>query len=296
MQNNDDPLFRGPALTLAFVTPAHDRMEDLRREPARLAELLASPTVRILRARGDLIEVEGEVPKVSRTALTSEPIFLGQAADGTALFAEQAPEDAPLAPLRGLMLAGALPAEELTLLAHARSLVHWHETHGFCAKCGAASTLMDGGYRRHCPACSADHFPRTDPVVIITVTWEGHVLLGRQASWPEGMYSALAGFIEPGETIENAARREVWEEAGIRVGDVSYVQSQPWPFPASLMIGLTGVAATHEIRIDHNELQDARWFPFAEARQMMARNHPQGLTATHPYAIAHHLLNAVLAD
>ena len=283
-------------MTLAFVTPAHDRMEDLRREPAKLAELLASPRVQILRARGDQVEIVGEKPKISQTALSPAPIFLGLAADGAPLFAEQAPETAALAPLRGLMLSGALPHEDLTLLAQARSLVHWHETHGFCAKCGAPSEMADGGYRRHCPACKADHFPRTDPVVIICVTWNNHVLLGRQASWPEGMYSALAGFMEPGETIENAARREVWEEAGIRVGPVSYVQSQPWPFPASLMIGLVGVADSHEIRIDHHELQDARWFPFDEAKAMMARKHPQGLTATHPYAIAHHLLKTVLGD
>lgn len=281
-------------MTLAFVTPAHDRMEDLRREPHKIEALLASPQARIYRARGDLIEVEGERPRISHVPLGDAAIFLGLAADGVPLFAEQAPESATLAPLRGLMLSGALPHEELTLLAQARSLVHWHETHGFCAKCGAQSEMKDGGYRRHCNTCNADHFPRTDPVVIITVTWNGHVLLGRQSSWAPGMYSALAGFMEPGETIENAARREVWEEAGIRVGRVAYVQSQPWPFPSSIMIGLTGEADTHDIRVDHHELEDARWFSFAEAQQMVERTHPQGLTATHPYAIAHHLLLKVL--
>ena len=289
----EKPLKGGP-LELAFVSPAHDRLDHLRRKPAELANLLAGDTALIVRVRGDLIEVEGELPAVFRTSQTPEQIFLGCLADGTAWFAERAREDAPLLPLRGLMLSGLVTPELLSLLAQARSLVHWHEAHGFCAKCGVASRMGDGGYRRHCAACGADHFPRTDPVVIIAVTWNGRVLMGRQVSWPDGMYSTLAGFMEPGETIEDAARREVWEESGIRVGAVSYVQCQPWPFPSSLMIGLVGEALTHDVRIDTNELQDARWFSFAEARQMLRRTHPEGLTASSPYAIAHHLVCKVV--
>ena len=278
------------------MSPAHDRLDHLRRNPTELTRLLHGSTARVLRVRGDMIEVLGELPAVATVCQTTEHIFLGFLADGTAWFAERAEENATLLPLRGLMLSGQVLPETLSLLAQARSLVHWHETHGFCAKCGAASAMQDGGYRRRCNACGADHFPRTDPVVIIAVTWNGHILMGRQTSWPDGMYSTLAGFMEPGETIEDAARREVWEESGIRVGPVAYVQCQPWPFPSSLMIGLMGEALTHDIRIDTNELQDARWFSFAEARQMLHRTHPQGLTASSPYAIAHHLVTSVVGS
>jgi NAD+ diphosphatase len=139
-----------------------------------------------------------------------------------------------------------------------------------------------------------DHFPRTDPVAIMVVRHEGSILLGRQSSWKPGMYSALAGFVEPGETIEDAARREVFEESGVKVGAVRYVTSQPWPFLSNLMIGLIGEAVSTEIRLDENELEDARWFPAADARMMMDRTHPDGLYAANPYAIAHELVRVAL--
>ncbi|MFN9955176.1 MAG: NAD(+) diphosphatase [bacterium] len=140
-----------------------------------------------------------------------------------------------------------------------------------------------------------DHFPRTDPVVIMVARHAQGILLGRQKPWKPGMYSALAGFVEPGETIEDAARREVYEEAGIRVGEVRYVTSQPWPFVSNLMIGLIGEALTAEITVEATELEDARWFSSEEAGQMLARTHPQGLYAANPFAIAHELVKAALA-
>ena len=139
-----------------------------------------------------------------------------------------------------------------------------------------------------------DHFPRTDPVAIMVVRHQGSILLGRQSSWKPGMYSALAGFVEPGETIEDAARREVFEESGVRVGAVRYVTSQPWPFLSNLMIGLIGDAVSTEIKLDENELEDARWFSAEEARMMMDRTHPDGLYAANPYAIAHELVRVAL--
>jgi NAD+ diphosphatase len=196
--------------------------------------------------------------------------------------------------LRSLMLEGGVPARLLGLLAQARALLYWHASHGFCARCGAPSTMTDAGYRRHCAACGTDHFPRTDPVVIMAVRKPGHVLLGRQASWPIGMYSTLAGFMEPGETIEDAARREVFEEAGIRVGAVRYAASQPWPFPASLMIGLIGEAASDAITIDSKEIEEARWFAHDELRLMLDGRHPGGLWASRPQAIAYHLVRLAL--
>ena len=197
--------------------------------------------------------------------------------------------------LRSLAMEEALPPEELGMLAQARSLLQWHERRTYCSNCAAKLEIADAGYRRHCPGCGMDHFPRTDPVAIMVVRHQGHILLGRQSSWKPGMYSALAGFVEPGETIEDAARREVFEEAGVRVGAVTYVTSQPWPFLSNLMIGLIGDAVSAEITLDRNELEDARWFPAAEARMMMERTHPDGLYAANPYAIAHELVRVALA-
>jgi NAD+ diphosphatase len=156
--------------------------------------------------------------------------------------------------------------------------------------------MASAGYRRDCPACGAQHFPRTDPVAIMLVTDGERCLLGRQPRFPAGMYSCLAGFIEPGETIEDAVRREIREEAGIRVGPVTYLASQPWPFPASLMIGCRGEALTTDIVREEEELEDCRWFSLDEARAMLASTHPDGLLAPNPIAIAHHLLKAFVEE
>lgn len=151
-----------------------------------------------------------------------------------------------------------LPGPDAAIAATARALFNWHRTHRFCAACGAPSVAAMGGWERHCPSCGAKHFPRTDPVVIMLVLRGNRALLGRQAGWPEGMYSALAGFVEPGETMEAAVRREVTEEVNIALGAVSYVASQPWPFPNSLMLGCVAHALSDQITLDP-ELEDARW-------------------------------------
>jgi NAD+ diphosphatase len=158
-------------------------------------------------------------------------------------------------------VAGQLSLEESGIVAQARSLVDWHATHPFCARCGAATAVEQGGALRRCAKCSAEHFPRVNPVVIMLVVRGDDCLLGRQASWPRGMFSTLAGFVETGETIEEAVRREVREESGIDVGKVEYHSSQPWPFPSSLMIGCIGQAVSEQITIDANEVDDVRWFP-----------------------------------
>ena len=192
--------------------------------------------------------------------------------------------------LRALTLSGAFDRDTTAMLAAAKSLFYWHARHRFCSCCGAPSRVAAAGWRRECGACKATHFPRVDPVVIMLAVDGDRCLLGRQPRFPPGMYSALAGFLEPGETIEEAVRRELREESGVACGQVRFVASQPWPFPASLMIGCFALALTTEIKIDHAELEDARWFSRTEARQMMERAHDKAFTAPQPLAIAFHLL------
>lgn len=280
-------------------------------DAAWLAARRADPRSRILLFAGErplLFRRGSPLTRLEPLAVTTapplafEPVLLGVDADDVALFAGQlaAPErDVPaevtLIELRSIAMQGLVAGPELGLLARARSLLHWHARHGFCAACGAATEAADGGLRRRCPACQTDHFPRTDPVVILVVRRGDRFLLGRQARFMSGVYSALAGFVEPGESLEAAARREVAEESGVRVGAVRYLASQPWPFPSSLMIGLLGEAETEEIRVDHEELEDARWFSREDLAHMLAGDHPDGLRVPPPLAIAHHLIRAAIA-
>lgn len=188
-----------------------------------------------------------------------------------------------------------LTAQEAELAATARALLHWHGAHRFCAACGAPSVVVQGGWQRQCPACAAQHFPRTDPVVIMLVTRGNRVLLGRNAVWPEGMYSLLAGFVEPGETFEAAVRREVMEETGVLVGPVRYMASQPWPFPANLMLGARAEAVTDRITLDPVELQDALWVSREDLLSVFGGRHPR-IRPPRKGAIAEFLMRNWLAD
>jgi NAD+ diphosphatase len=179
--------------------------------------------------------------------------------------------------------------------AAAKGIFAWHASHGFCANCGGPSQIDDAGWRRSCPACGAQHFPRTDPVVIMLILSGNSVLLGRQSSWPEGMYSLLAGFMEPGETIEAAVRRETFEEAGVRVGQVDYLASQPWPFPSNLMIGCRGVALGRDLDLDPTEIEDALWVSRERAMAALAGLDPV-IRPSRRGAIARFLLERWLAD
>ncbi len=205
-------------------------------------------------------------------------------------------QDVAVENLRAVAASGAIPARELSTIAMAKSLVGWHQRHGFCANCGARTSMADGGWKRVCPTCKTEHFPRTDPVVIMLVTDGDRCLMGRQSQFPPTMWSCLAGFVEAAETIEQAVQREILEEAGIHCEDVRYYMTQPWPYPSSLMIGCTARATTTDITVDRNELEDARWFTREESVAMLARNHPEGLTGPHPVAIAHHLLGNWIAE
>ena len=187
--------------------------------------------------------------------------------------------------------AASLPGAEAAILAQARTLIDWHANHRFCSSCGEPTRVADAGYMRVCPDCSGEHFPRTNPVAIMVVARGDKCLLGRQRGWPAGMFSALAGFIEPGETIEEAARREVLEEAGVHVGAVRYVASQPWPFPASLMIGCIAEGLSDEIVVDSTELDDARWVPRDSIlRALAGAGAKDGFFVPPPMAIAHQLI------
>ncbi|MGD0864514.1 MAG: NAD(+) diphosphatase [Rhizomicrobium sp.] len=183
-----------------------------------------------------------------------------------------------------------LPDRDTAILGQAKALIDWHQRHGFCPRCGGRTTLADAGYKRVCGGCNADHFPRTDPVVIMLATHGDTCLVGRGKQFPPGMFSALAGFIEPGETIEEAVRRELFEEAGVRTGAVHYFATQPWPFPSSLMIGCFAEASSPDINVDGNELAEAFWLERGKARALIGGERVDGLWVPPSIAIAHHLI------
>lgn len=233
-----------------------------------------------------------------------EPILLGTQGSAARFAADvsRLPEPAAIRGLgagvefQGLRAAApTLPAGEAAIAAQARGLVGWHARHPFCAACGGETRPRNGGSSRSCPGCGAEHFPRTDPVVIVVVSRGGRALLGRSGRFPGNLYSALAGFMEAGESVEEAVRREVAEEAGVRVGAVRYVASQPWPFPASLMLGCLAEGLSDGITIDAEELEDARWFSRKEILDALAGRNDV-LRVPQSLAIAHHLIRAWLAE
>jgi NAD+ diphosphatase len=276
------PFFSGPGL---------DRADALRGDADALRALAESPLARELAWKDNLPEIgsngelvwtepgdpalflglDGESPRFS--AFRSE---VGDARAAFAILAELSPRDAPL-------------------FAAALSLARWHSRHLFCANCGKETGLVRGGWSRRCPDCSAEHYPRVDPVVIMLAEHDGALLLGRQYHYPPGRYSALAGFVEVGETIEDAVARELREEAGIEVADVTYVASQPWPFPSSLMVGCTARALGAALTIDRSELEDARWFSRDEVARAVAGSAEAPFQAPLPHTIARTLLEQWLA-
>ena len=192
--------------------------------------------------------------------------------------------------LRTIAVRGMVDEHHLPPLAEGKSLLIWHSRRRFCSNCGGETRVVEAGWRRDCPSCKMQHFPRTDPVVIMLAIDGERCILGRSGRFASNSWSCLAGFVEPGETIEEAVRREVREEAGIACGQVKYFRSQPWPFPSSLMIGCHAQALSHELVVDHNELEGARWFDREEVASMLARQHPEGLITPVPVAIAYHII------
>lgn len=226
-------------------------------------------------------------------------LFLGLWKE-TAVFAVdlEGAGDPAAGPLQGLgefldlrQVAMQLPATEAAIFATAKSMFEWRRRHGYCAACGEPSVPKEGGWKRQCPACQAEHFPRTDPVVIMLAYHGDRCMLGRQEIWPAGMFSALAGFLEPGESIEEACARELAEEAGLRTRNVRYHSTQPWPYPSSLMIGLIAEVEDDEGTPDQTELSEVRWFTRAEAKRLLA-GEIEGVNAPGALAIAHQLIRA----
>jgi NAD+ diphosphatase len=298
----------------AFVTNVLDRAAHLRGSEDKLFALESNPASRAYVVHRDSLVVRQEnggsrallsIDEALKFGANPGTIFLGLR-DGAAIFgmgisqlaAEKliGREDVAVTELRGMAMQGVVPAQELSAIAMAKSMVSWHQRHGYCANCGARTAMKEGGWKRECPSCKAEHFPRTDPVVIMLVTSGDKCLLGRQKHFPQGMYSCLAGFVEAAETIEDAVRREILEESGIRCTDVGYYMTQPWPYPSSLMIGCTARALNEDVVVDRVELEDARWFPRDEVRLMITRKHPEGLAGPHPFAIAHHLVGRWVRD
>lgn len=316
------------AETVTFGGSSLDRAGEIRLDRAALeAARTATDTCAVLFWRGKPLIETDEAAALARLPMdhpviaqtSGEQILLGRE-DGAYRFAceltDWAPDDLDEAALGGFLdpteqrhplLAERMAFMELRrvmtwltprdaeLAATGKAIFGWHETHKFCARCGAPSDIAQAGWQRRCPACNGAHFPRTDPVVIMLVTRGSSVLMGRSPGWPEGMYSLLAGFVEPGETLEAAVRREVFEETGVEVGPVRYLASQPWPFPASLMFGCAGEAISAQITVDPVEIEDALWVTREEMMTIFANDHPV-IRPARKGAIAHFLLENWLAD
>ena len=305
-------LMRGrPPEGLGFAAATLDRSAQLRTRPDLLAELAAAEDTRFYAFCGEAAVLrrtgEGGDPLFLRSAVpgeATETVFLGREGEAARFAVQIAPEredtlkaDPALAlvGLRALAIDGRLSPAHLGAIAQGKALLHWHGRHRFCANCGGPTRLAEGGWKRICDACSAEHFPRTDPVVIMLTLDGDRCLLGRSPRFPPGMMSCLAGFVEPGETIEDAVRRETFEEAGILAGEVRLMANQPWPFPMSLMIGAFVEARSTKIAVDLDELEDCRWFTRDEVRQMIEGQHPEGLTVPVRMAIASHLIRHFVA-
>lgn len=283
-----------------FTGSPLDRVDKLRSDPEAFVRFTSDWRGRILGLEGldPMVSPEGALvwKSMADVAANAELVLLGLINEKPH-FVEltMAKGDAFRSP--GMWAAlSVLSGEEAAIYGTARALIDWHNSHKFCSRCGTESELFRSGWGRKCPNCGTDHFPRTDPVVIMLAEHEGSVLVGRQSRFPPGNYSALAGFLEPGESIEEAVRREIMEESGIPCGAVRYIASQPWPFGGSqLMIACVAEALATDITLDTDELEDAMWVTRAEAAAALAKAPDAKFNAPPPFAIANSLLTRWVA-
>jgi NAD+ diphosphatase len=313
-----------PPIRFGFASNSLDRLSERREDEAFLTATRARPEARafvfcrdmpILRKTDASVDPFFALDEALSLGAPRESVLLGAEPDGTPVYAELLDDsavelrsdasdgfldkrvlvvpsqpDLALIDMRSIAMQGLVTPALVGMLGQAKAVLSWHAHHRFCSNCGAPTSVAAAGWRRECDNCKIHHFPRTDPVVIMLAVDGDNCLLGRQARFPKSMYSCLAGFLESGETIEDAVRREIREEAGILCGEVSYLASQPWPFPSSLMIGCLATATTRDLHVDGVELEHARWFSREEARAMLEGRHPDRLSAPNPMAIANHIL------
>jgi NAD+ diphosphatase len=282
---------------LTFTGGSLDRADQIRIDPKGLAAAWTDPRARVVLLDGlDPVLAEGGLMAtsgISVEANLTDHALLGLRPDGAPLFVclrkmEQV-ATAGFAP-QTWQLVGEMQPDQAALYGTARSLADWHQRHQFCARCGQATVPIKAGWARQCGACDAEHFPRTDPVVIMLAEYEGRVLIGRNGRFPPGRFSALAGFIEPGETIEEAVRRELFEEAGIRVRRVDYLMSQPWPFPSQLMIACVAQAESDVLTLDAAEIVEAMWVSRADVAKAFAEDEDARFLPPSSIAVARHML------
>jgi NAD+ diphosphatase len=304
----------GPKPRLGYTESRIERASERRNDEAFLRARAADPSAGVYAIAGEMVVLkklaDGHDPlfrpaEAAALGRQTETVFLGLV-DGAGRFGVgldpgvveslKTKEQLFVTDLRSIAVQGLVDADHLPPIAEAKAMLHWHARHRFCANCGAPTALVEGGWRRDCAACKVTHFPRTDPVVIMLAIDGERCLLGRQSRFAPGMWSCLAGFVEPGETIEEAVRRETREEAGIVCGRVRYFATQPWPFPMSLMTGCHAQALSSEIAIDRTELEDVRWFDREEVALMLLRRHPARFGTPPPVAIAYHIIRAWVED
>ena len=296
-----------PKPVLGYADSRIERAAELRTNTAALEAMAADKRAgayviggeMIVAKRGEPNEPLFTLEEARRFGPAEETAFLGHL-DGAPRFgfgippaaaeALKARDDLLVTDLRSIAVQGLVDGVHLPPIAEAKAVLHWHQRHRFCSNCGVRTDAVDAGWKRLCPSCKTEHFPRTDPVVIMLIVDGDQCLLGRSPRFAPTMWSCLAGFIEPGEAIEDAVRRETREEAGILCGRVTYYRSQPWPFPTSLMIGCLAEAKSRDIVVDATELEAARWFSKDETITMLTRTHAEGQTTPPPVAIAHHII------